>query len=116
MQWSEISDQQIHSFVLAKAQQVGLSQQAHIDQYACIREPLKITVSKSGAVSVYLWYHLQKKRSAAQMKEHLSMIALNKEQKTYYLQQMLPLLWKGNEGEVSELLIGFKARNSLKAR
>lgn len=52
------------------------------------------------------WYHLQKK-----MKEHLSMIAYNKEQKMDYLQQILPLLWKGNAGEVIEILLSIKARN-----
>jgi hypothetical protein len=55
------------------------------------------------------WYHLQKK-----MKEHLSMIALSKEQKTDYLRQMMPLLWKGNGAEVIERLLGIKARNAVK--
>jgi hypothetical protein len=55
------------------------------------------------------WYHLQKK-----MKEHLSMIAHSKEQKTDYLKQMMPLLWKGNGAEVIEILLGIKARNAVK--
>jgi hypothetical protein len=55
------------------------------------------------------WYHLQKK-----LKELLSMIAQNKEQKISYLEQMLPLLWRGDAAEVIEILLQIKARNVYK--
>lgn len=55
------------------------------------------------------WYHLQKK-----MKELMSMIAQNKEHKINYLEQMLPLLWRGNAAEVIEILLQTKARNVAK--
>lgn len=204
---SQLSDQYIHSLVLAKAEQVGLNQQAHIDKYAPVALPLleetdlydatakelcwmedgisvakqkekrdrvakmgkertstdairfanpagdfiylvaaeKVSLSQlatahlkehySGqALSVVVisdgartianrcgqifgqhyqpildWYHLQKK-----MKELMSMIAPNKEQKISYLQEMLPLLWQGNAAEVVEILLQLQARNASK--
>lgn len=59
--------------------------------------------------SILDWYHLQKK-----MKELMSMIAQNKEQKISYLKQMLPLLWRGDAAEVIEILLPIKARNVAK--
>ena len=55
------------------------------------------------------WYHLEKK-----MKELMSMIAQNKEQKISYLQEMLPLLWQGNAAEVVEILLRLQARHVSK--
>lgn len=44
----------------------------------------------------------------------MSMIAQNKEQKTHYLQEMLPLLWQENAAEVVEILLQLQARNVSK--
>jgi hypothetical protein len=88
-----------------KAHYSGLSVVLISDGSRTIRNPCE-AIFGGHYQPVLDWYHLQKK-----MKEHLPMIAQNKEGKMDYLQEIQPLLWKGNAGEVIEILLGIKARN-----
>jgi hypothetical protein len=60
-----------------------------------------------GQVVIILdWYHLHKK-----MKELLSMIAWNKNQKEQYLKHLMPLLWEGKTDECIVYLYSLTPRN-----
>jgi Uncharacterised protein family (UPF0236) len=63
-----------------------------------------------GQVTIILdWYHLNKK-----MRELLSMISWNKEQKQEHLKYMMPLLWEGKTDSCLNYLKTINPRNQVK--
>ncbi|MDZ7935151.1 MAG: UPF0236 family protein [Emticicia sp.] len=63
-----------------------------------------------GQVIIILdWYHLNKK-----MRELLSMISWNKEQKEEHLRILMPLLWEGKTDDCLYYLKTIKPRNQVK--